>query len=89
MANGSRVASDLAIPPGEYLVEAIQELGIEQAELARRMGTTVQAIHEIVWGRVSITSDIAGQLERETGVSADIWLGLENDYRLALARRGE
>ena len=38
---------------------------------------------QIVQGRVSITPDTAGQLERETGVSADIWIGLDNDFRLA------
>lgn len=79
----------MAIPPGEYLAEAIEDLGMSQAELARRMGRPPQTINEIIQGHKSITSDTALQLERVTGVSADIWLGLEDDYRLALAREEE
>src|SRR5680860_716915 len=78
--------SDLAIPPGEYLVEVIEELGITQAEVARRMGRPIQAINEIALGKKAITSETALQLEKVTGVPAHIWTGLENEYRLVLAR---
>lgn len=89
MRTEQRHHSDMAIPPGEYLAEAIEDLGMSQAELARRMGRPPQTINEIIQGHKSITSDTALQLERVTGVSADIWLGLEDDYRLALAREEE
>lgn len=55
--------SDLAIPPGEYLLEAITELGLNQVELAHQMKRPVQDISEIINGIKTITQDTALQLE--------------------------
>jgi len=82
MATETHYLSDLAIPPGEYLLEATEERGLNQADLARRMGRPVKAISEIVMGIKAITSDTAIQLEEVLGVPAHIWTGLEADYQL-------
>jgi len=81
--------SNLAIPPGEYLLEAAQERGMSQVELARRMGRPVQAINEMVKGDKAITPDTALQLEQVLGVPAHIWTGLESEYQLTRARQHE
>jgi HTH-type transcriptional regulator/antitoxin HigA len=86
MAIDSTAMSDLPIPPGEYLAEVISELGMNQAELAQRMGRPVQAISEIMSGGKAIVPETALQLERVTNVPAHIWTGLESQYRLLLAR---
>jgi HTH-type transcriptional regulator/antitoxin HigA len=78
--------SDLAIPPGEYLSEVLEELGLTQLELAQKMGRPAQVISAIVRGRKAITAETALQLEAALGVSARLWLGLEIDYQLTLAR---
>ena len=87
METNTQYYSDLAIPPGEYLLEASAELGLNQADLARRMGRPVQAISEIVKGVKAITPDTALQLEEVLGVPAHIWTGLEADYQLIRARQ--
>ncbi len=87
METETQYYSDLAIPPGEYLLEASAELGLNQADLARRMGRPVQVISEIVKGIKAITPDTALQLEEVLGVPAHIWTGLEADYQLIRARR--
>jgi HTH-type transcriptional regulator/antitoxin HigA len=87
METETRHYSDLAIPPGEYLLEASAELGLNQADLARRMGRPVQAISEIVKGIKAITPETALQLEEVLGVPAHIWTGLEADYQLIRARQ--
>lgn len=79
--------SDLPVPPGDYLHEVLDERGISQAELARRMGRPVQPINEIVKGRKAVTAQTALQLEAALGVPAHIWMGLESEYRLTVARR--
>ena len=81
--------SDLAVPPGEYLAEVLEEKGISQAELARRMGRPIPAINEIVKGDKAITSETALQLEQVLGVPAHIWAGLESQYQLVKARANE
>lgn len=81
--------SDLAIHPGEFLEETIEELGMSQAELANRLGRPVQAINEIIKGKKSITSTTALELEDVLGVPSHIWLGLESEYQIVLARQEE
>lgn len=83
------IHSDLAIPPGDYLVEVLEFKGISQAELGRRMARPAQMINEIVKGEKAITPETALQLERSLDVPAHIWTGLEAQYQLVLARRKE
>ena len=85
MAIESSVHSDLAIPPGEYLVEVIDELGMSKDELARRMNRPATKLSPIFKGEKAITPDTALQLEKVVGVPAHIWLGLESEYRRTLA----
>ncbi len=81
--------SDLAIPPGEYLEEVLDEMGINQAELARRMGRPAQAVNEIIKGDKAITPETSIQLEKVLGVPAYVWSGLESEYRLVIAGQVE
>lgn len=87
MMTETGVMSDLAIPPGEYLEEVLEDIGISQAELARRMGRPSQAINEMIHGEKAITPETALQLEQVLGVAAYIWSGLESEYRLILAKQ--
>lgn len=89
MMTNPHLYSDLPIPPGNYIAEVLQEMGLSQAELARRMGRPIQAINEIIQGTKAITSETALQLEKTLGLPAVFWLGLENLYRLAQARQQE
>ena len=86
MMTSSAIHSDLAVPPGEFLLEVAGDLGISQADLARRMGRPPQAINEIIKGEKVITSETALQLERVLAVPAHIWTGLEAEYQLVKAR---
>lgn len=75
-----------AVAPGEVLVEALEERGMTQAELGRRMARPLKTISEIATGKAAITPETAIQLERTLGISAATWLGLEAKYREAQAR---
>jgi len=81
--------SDLAIHPGEYLEEILQDIGMSQAELSNRLGRPVQAINEIIKAKKSITSSTALALEDVLGVPSHIWIGLEGEYQIVLARQEE
>ena len=77
---------DVAIPPGEYLLEEIETRGISQKELARRMGRPLNAINEIINGKKSITAATALQLEEVMPeIPARFWLNLETDFQLTNA----
>ncbi|MDQ3151307.1 MAG: HigA family addiction module antitoxin [Actinomycetota bacterium] len=75
-----------AVPPGEILLEALQERSMSQSELARRMNRPVKTINEIVNAKAAITPETAIQLERVLGISARFWNALEVAYREHLAR---
>lgn len=71
------------IHPGEMLFEEfITPLDLTQAELARRLGVSYPRLNEIIKGRRSVTPDTALRLSRVLGMSADFWLGLQQDWDL-------
>jgi HTH-type transcriptional regulator/antitoxin HigA len=81
--------SDVAIPPGEFLSEVLEEYGMTQKDLAERMARPPQMINEIVKGSKAITPETALQLEQVVNVPAHIWTGMEAEYRLILAKQKE
>lgn len=82
----SRWRPGWSLIPGEVLVEALEERGMTQTELARRMARPLKTISEIANGKAAITAETAIQLERALGMSASFWNGLESRYRESLAR---
>lgn len=75
--------------PGEMLLEEfLKPLGISQSELAVRLGVSFPRLNEIVRGRRSVTPDTALRLARVLGMSADFWLGLQQDWDLWHAMNG-
>ena len=65
----------------------IAELGMTKAKLAKRMNRPVSNLSAMFTGDKPIRPDTALQLEKLVGVSAHIWIGLEAEYRLTLARQ--
>ena len=59
---------------------------MSQRQLAAQMGRPQQAINEIIRGRKALTAETALDLERVLGTPASVWVRLEGDYRLALAK---
>ena len=69
--------------PGEMLLEEfLKPLGMSQSAFARRLGISYPRLNEIVRGKRSVTPDTALRLAHVTGMSADFWLGLQQDWDL-------
>ena len=69
--------------PGQMLRdEFLVPLGITQSELAARLGVSFPRLNEIVRGKRGVTPDTALRLARVVGMSADFWLGLQQDWDL-------
>ncbi len=77
---------DWAVAPGELLIDVLEDRGLSQSDLARRMGRPIKTINEIVNGKAAITPDTAIQLELALGVTAGFWNNAEIAYRGHLAR---
>lgn len=78
-----RYDPDYAVPPGWILKERLDAHGLSPAELARRCGKSAKLISAIVAGKAPVEPGTAIQFEKVLGVAADIWLGIEKDYRRA------
>lgn len=89
MMTNQTLMSDLAIPPGEFLSEILEDLQMTQKDLAKRMGRPVQAINEMIKGNKAITPETAIQLEKVVSVPSHIWTNLESEYRLLQAKAAE
>ena len=80
------VPSDV-LPPGETLLEILEDRGLSQAMLAERMGRPKKTVNEIVKGKAMITPVTAIQLSRVLGTSSVFWLNLESNFRAYLAEQ--
>lgn len=76
------------IHPGEILLEEFMKpMGISINRLARDIVVPPGRISAIVNGKRAITADTALRLSRYFGMSAEVWMGMQSDYELRIARR--
>jgi addiction module HigA family antidote len=78
---------DFVLPPGDTILELLEERGMTQYQLAQRMGQSIKTINEVIHGKMLLTAEIAWQLEKALGTPARLWLKLEHYYREHLDRR--
>jgi addiction module HigA family antidote len=71
------------------LEEFLKPLGITQSAYAARLGVSFPRLNEVINGKRRVTPDTALRLARVTGMSADFWLGLQQDWDLWHALRSE
>ena len=71
------------------LEEFLKPLGVTQTAFAHRLGVTFPRLNEIIHGKRGVTMDTALRLARVTGMSAEFWLGLQQDWDLWHALRSE
>ena len=74
-----------AIHPGEYLTEILDELGMSQAEFARRIGVSAMRISHVVRGSRPVTAELALLFGRALGQSPQYWMNLQTTFDLKVA----
>ena len=74
--------------PGEMLLEEfLRPLGISQSAFAVQLGVSFPRLNEVIHAKRAVTPDTALRLAQVTGMSADFWLGLQQDWDLWHALR--
>ena len=76
-----------AIHPGEFLKEALDELGLSQAQFARAIGVSAMRISHIVNGSRPVTAELALLFGRAFKQSPQYWLNLQSAHDLKTAQR--
>jgi antitoxin HigA-1 len=74
--------------PGEMLrAEFLEPLGLTQSAFAIQLGISFPRLNEVINAKRGVTPDTALRLAQVTGMSADFWLGLQQDWDLWHALR--
>lgn len=81
-----------AVPPTDsaeepYIRDELEARGWTQEDLAAILGRPLSAVNQIIKGNKAITPQTARELAAAFGTSAELWLNLENAYRLGLSRQ--
>ena len=74
------------IHPGEILrLDFLVPMNLTAYRLSKSIGVPQTRVAEILKGERSITADTAHRLARFFGTTAQLWLGLQNQYDLEKA----
>ncbi|MCE3224513.1 MAG: higA [Nitrospira sp.] len=69
------------------LEELMRPMDVSINQLARKIGVPPGRISTIVNGKRAITADTALRLAKYFGTSSELWLGLQSEYDLRVAKR--
>lgn len=74
--------------PGEILKKIyLEQLNLNQTQLADKLGCAHRKVNEIVNGKRGISPEFALDLEAVLGVEAEMWVRLQAEYDLYRARK--
>jgi antitoxin HigA-1 len=77
------------IHPGEVLADTFREAGISATRAAIAVGLPPSTLTRIIRGQRNFTAPIALRVARYFGTSPDIWMGIQTDYDLEVAKDRE
>lgn len=72
--------------PGEMIKDEVEYRGISQKKLAVEMGMSPSLLNEILNGRRRVSTEYALLFEAALGINAEVWIRLQNDYDLQVAK---
>jgi len=74
--------------PGVVLSEVyMKEMGLNQTQLGAKCGCSPRKINEIVNGKRAISPEFAITLEKVLGTTAEMWVRIQAEYDLWVARK--
>lgn len=76
---------DWVSPPGDTILDLIEEREWTQAELAERLGYSTKHVSQLINGKVPLSEDAAVRLQTVLGASVGFWLKREAIYRERVA----
>ena len=80
---------DWVSPPGDTILDLLEERDWTQAQLSERLGYTTKHISQLINGKAPIHEETALKLDRVLGSTAGFWLNREAQYRAQLAKMEE
>jgi len=81
---GTTFLPDWVSPPGETILDIINEKAWTEVELAKKLGYTLKQLNLLIEGKILLTEDTALRLEHVLGSTVNFWLNREVKYRVHL-----
>lgn len=82
------IKNNTPLHPGQVLDEVyMKEMNLNQSQLAGLIGCTPRKINEIVNGKRGISPEFAIELEEVLGASAEMWVKMQAEFDLWVARQ--
>ena len=75
------------VHPGECIRESVEAMGWTVGETAAQLGVSRAAFSRVLNTRAAVSVEMALALEALGWGSADLWVRMQGDYDLTLARR--
>lgn len=72
--------------PGELIYDELEARGMTQATLAKQIGIKPSLLNEVIKGKRSINTELALLLEASLGIDAELWLNMQADYNMQVAK---
>ena len=74
------------VHPGSLLKEEFEYRGVSQKQLAQQMGVSYSVLNEILNGKRPVSIEYALYLEAVLGIDAQLWIQMQADYNLQVAK---
>lgn len=74
-------------PPGDTVLDLLEERAWTSVVLAERLGVTPKYVSELLHGKATISAEMAEKLSLVLGSTAEFWLTREARYRSGLQRQ--
>jgi len=75
------------VHPGDVLREDFMKpMGLSSYAVAKAIGSTPIAVSQIIRRQRAVSAEMALKLGRLFGVSPELWMGIQADYDLEVAR---
>lgn len=78
--------SDNKTHPGDILIQELEERGMTQVELAKLMDVPQNRVSRVCRRMTAVTADTAARLEKVLGIPARLWLALQGQYDMDVAK---
>ncbi len=72
--------------PGTLIREELEERKFTQVQLAKQIGVSPSLLNEVINGKRAVNTELALLLEAALGIAAHIWLDMQADYNMQLAK---
>lgn len=73
--------------PGEVIRDELEDRGMSQRQLAKKMGMSYSVLNDIINGKRDISVEYAMMLEAALGIDADLWINMQTQYSKQMAKR--